>query len=126
VPAFGSKAEALAWHNRPNKGNPLYESNPVTAIWQCNYCHLWHFRTKQRPPERFKALAAVENLDLWVHTNSFSDRYQEPFVPPEELRAANLKHDLEHGDVGEYSQSKDRSLWSEGRRPKFSGGTNGS
>jgi len=47
--------------------------------------------------------------------DSFSDRYQEPFVPPEELRAANLKHDLEHGDVGEYSSQRIRSAWSEGR-----------
>jgi hypothetical protein len=49
------------------------------------------------------------------NSDSFSDRYQEPYVPPEELRAANERHDLEHGDLREFSSQRIRSSWSEGR-----------
>lgn len=43
------------------------------------------------------------------------DFYEDPFVPPDELAAANARHDREHGGSKEFAQSRIRSSWNEGR-----------
>lgn len=50
LPAFATADQAKQWHDAPKRGNPLYESNPMTKLWQCEECGQWHFTTHPRPP----------------------------------------------------------------------------
>lgn len=44
LPAFPTKEEALAFHEKNGPGNR------ITRIGQCETCKYWHYLVKPRPP----------------------------------------------------------------------------